>query len=168
MNDIITLGREQAMKRLEQYLETLNLGTDCITITGDSVFVHFPTEFKCTPENVLDIKNIFFWNLEVPFSAGLVHFTLSTNTLHLHLMYYDVATKVYEKLSSFGAKIVKFDFSSTSFTFSYTLGQGKVALNYEELEAIRNIANPARNRDHSVHQMIMHSVADLFVHPDTP
>ena len=78
------------------------------------------------------------------------------------------ATKVYEKLSSFGAKIFKFNLSSASFTFSYTMVQGKVALNYEELEVIRHIANPARNRDHSVHQMIMHSVVDLFVHPDIP
>lgn len=161
----IVLGKENAFKRLNDYIEGLGLDTNCITVAENSVFVKFPESFKCTPEHLVDIKNIFFWNLEVPFSAGLTNFTLSTNTLCVNLTYYDVATKIFEKLREFGANLTKFDCGIQAFTFSYTL-TGRIALNYDELESIRAIANPARDRDHTVHQMTMHSLTDLFVHPD--
>lgn len=79
--------------------------------------------------------------------------------------YYDVAFKVLEKLIEFGVNVSKFTTGSTGFTFSYTQKK-RPGLNYEELEAIRTIANPARDRDHTVHQMTMFELTDLFIHPD--
>lgn len=161
----IVLGKANAINRLQSYIIDSGLDVNCITVTDESVFVKFPETFKCTPEHVVAIKNIFFWNLEVPFSAGLTSFALSTNTLSINLAYYDVATKVFEKLREFGANVTKFDHEVSAFSFSYTLPK-RSALNYDELEAIRSIANPARDRSHSVHQITMYNLTDLIIHPD--
>lgn len=168
MNDnTIVLGKENAVNRLYSYIEGLGLDTSCVASNGDWVFIQFPTNFKCTPEHVVDIKNIFFWNLEVPFSAGLTHFSIATNCLHVYLKNYDVVTSVYKKLKEFDANVLKFDAGSgaTDFIFSYTFTK-RVALNYDELEEIRNIVNPARDRDHPVHQTTMHQLTDLIIHLD--
>lgn len=160
-----TLGKENSLNRLKNYIVSLGLNPNCITDSSDALFIKFPDEFKCTPEHLVAIKNIFFWNLEVPFSAGITNFTLSTNTLSVNLTYYDVASQVFETLKRFGMNIIKYDMGIQAFTFSYT-HPGRTSLCYEELEVIRTIVNPARNRDHSVHQITMHGITDLFLHPD--
>lgn len=163
MKDEPILGKEKTLKRLESYIESLGLNSNCITISNEAVFVKFPEEFKCTPEHLVDIKNIFFWNLEVPFSAGIINFTLCTNTLSIKLTYYEFAAQVFEALERFGMKLIKYDMGIQAFSFSYF----PPGLCYEELETIRTIVNPARNNNHSVHQITMHGITDLFIHPDT-
>ena len=89
------------------------------------------------------------------------------NTLEINTgyKYYQVALEILEKLLDFGVIPEKFSLGSDGFTFSYTLS-GRPGLNYDELEKIRNIANPARDRKHPVSQMTMFNMTDLFIHPD--
>ena len=161
MKDTMALGRDHALEELRKYVVGLGVPDTCITSDNSWVTINLP---DCTPENVVDIKNIFFWNLEVPQASGLVEYSHATECLHVYLQNYDTATKVYEKLVEFGAHVVKFESGVHTFSFSYTLN--KVALNYDELEEIRNIANPARNREHPVHQTTMYHLTSLSVHPD--
>ena len=89
------------------------------------------------------------------------------NTLEISTgyKYYHVALEILESLLEFGVMPEKFCIGSDGFAFSYTLS-GRPGLNYDELEKIRNIANPARDRRHPVSQMTMFNMTDLFIHPD--
>ena len=142
MKDKTISGKEKAIKRLEEYLKGWGLTSDCIIVSNEDVFVKFPEEFKCTPEHLIDIKNIFFWDLEVSLSAEPINFTTSNNTLSINLAYYEVANQVFEALKQFCVTPFKYDMGLQSFTFSYA----PPGLCYEELEAIRTIVNPARTR----------------------
>ena len=88
--------------------------------------------------------------------------TLEINTSYKH---YQVALEVLEKLLEFSVIPERFCIGSDGFSFSYVLS-GRPGLNYDELEKIRNIANPARDRKHTVSQMTMFNMTDLFIHPD--
>ena len=89
------------------------------------------------------------------------------NTLEISpdYTYYHVALEILEKLLEFGVTPDKFSIGNTGFAFSYVLS-GRPGLNYDELEIIRNITNPARDRKHPVSQMTMFNMTDLFIHPD--
>lgn len=80
--------------------------------------------------------------------------------------HYEVAIHILEKLIEFGGiHVCKFTSDGTGFNFSYTLS-GRIGLNYDELEVIRSIVNPARDRDHTVHQITMFEMTNLYIHPD--
>lgn len=141
---------QQAVELLKKTLSKYGVDNGCVQIIKDAIYIAPQMTERLSEELLGEIRDIFYWTHCVVVSDidGLVRFDADNNTVLINLENYEEIAGVHEQLVSYGTVIKKLEHKHKEFSYEYDLN-GHPPLDYEKLEDIRDIVNPARTNPRS-------------------
>ena len=149
-NAVAKRHTQAAVELLKTTLTKHGVDTGCIQLIKDAIYIA-PKNVEClSAESLGEIRDIFFWTkcIVVEDIDGLVRLDAESNTILINLSNYEEIAGVREKLVSYGTVIKKLEYKRTEFSYEYDLN-GHPPLDYEKLEEVRFVVNPARDNPRS-------------------
>ena len=153
MNHTQYTSTQIAIEAVRSYLESIGYAEEnTVTVHNDVTAQKTTLSINVTPVSrnlAVVLGAICFWGLDNIDESLL---TITSEAVTINLFNYEIADKVAAKLLEFKAKLVGFSVEHDCLWFELITRPGEFRLNYDELEALRDIVDPARKFKYSVKQ----------------